>query len=568
MAPRFFLLLLALCGWALLGCRSVDRHSSSSAGTRKPPTAAETKEHAPDDPPVPLEKRAAAHAHYGAGVIHMMNREPEAAFREFRLALTQDPSAEDMALALSKQYLEAKEPQKAAELLNLASSRSGSSGAVFTWLGIAWLQLGKTNEAIAAHRTAIRKDPGSPVVYQNLYLQYLQAKQPQEAIRVADEAAAHAGTNVEFLLAVADMYINAGTQAAEQKKTADTKARAVLERVQKINPTLPGQRLQLAEALYAIADYTGAAALYLELLRNLPDVPVIREKVRARLTEIYLRGENREKATEQLRAMIKEDPANPLAHYWLGSVALDQGKFDEAIDNLNQCVLINPKLEQAWYDLARAQISADKGREALATLEKAREKFTANFVLEFLTGLAFSRQKAWDDSIQHYTEAEAVARATDPKRLTELFYFQFGSACERKGDFALAEKQFEKCIELAPNFAEGLNYLGYMWAEHGMKLDKARELIEKAVKLEPKNAAYLDSLGWVLFKLNQPKDGLQQILKAAEVSEKPDATIYDHLGDIYAALNQQEKAREAWRKSLSLEPNNGVRKKLGLEPEK
>jgi tetratricopeptide (TPR) repeat protein len=231
-------------------------------------------------------------------------------------------------------------------------------------------------------------------------------------------------------------------------------------------------------------------------------------------------------------------------------------------------VLINPKLEQAWYDLARAQISADKGREALATLEKAREKFTANFVLEFLTGLAFSRQKAWDDSIQHYTEAEAVARATDPKRLTELFYFQFGSACERKGDFALAEKQFEKCIELAPNFAEGLNYLGYMWAEHGMKLDKARELIEKAVKLEPKNAAYLDSLGWVLFKLNQPKDGLQQILKAAEVSEKPDATIYDHLGDIYAALNQQEKAREAWRKSLSLEPNNGVRKKLGLEPEK
>ncbi len=514
---------------------------------------------------MPLEKRVAAQAHYGSGIIHLMNRESEAAFKEFRLALTEDPSAEDMAIDLSKKYLEAKEPQKAAELLNLAAARPTSTAAVFTWLGIAYSQLGKTNEAIAAHRNAIRKAPGSLIGYQNLYFQYLRGKQPLEAIRVADEAAAHAGTDVEFLLAVADMYINAGAQLAEQKKAMDTKARALLERVQKENPPIPSQRLQLAEALYAVGEYTGAANIYLELLKSLPDVPLVREKVRARLTEIYLRGENREKATEQLRAMIKDDPANALAYYWLGALALDENKLDDAIDNLNRSLSINPKLEQAWYDLARAQISAGKGRDALATLEKAREKFTANFVVEFLTGLAYSREKAWDDSVQHFTEAEAVARATDPKRLTEQFYFQFGSACERKGDYAQAEKQFEKALEIAPNFAEALNYLCYMWAEHGMKLEKAKELIEKAVKVEPKNAAYLDSLGWVLFKLSQPKEGLEQILKAAELSEKPDATIYDHLGYIYAALNQREKAREAWKKSLSLEASEAVRKKLGLD---
>ena len=38
--------------------------------------------------------------------------------------------------------------------------------------------------------------------------------------------------------------------------------------------------------------------------------------------------------------------------------------------------------------------------------------------------------------------------------------------------------------------------------------------------------------------------------------------MYDHLGDIYAALKQPDKAREAWRKSLALEPNEEVRKKL------
>jgi Tfp pilus assembly protein PilF len=95
-----------------------------------------------------------------------------------------------------------------------------------------------------------------------------------------------------------------------------------------------------------------------------------------------------------------------------------------------------------------------------------------------------------------------------------------------------------------------------------MKLEQARDLIGKAVKLEPKNAAYLDSMGWVLYKLSKPKEALDYLLKAVELSDEPDATVYDHLGDIYAALNQRDKAREAWQKSVSLEANEEVKKKL------
>ena len=74
--------------------------------------------------------------------------------------------------------------------------------------------------------------------------------------------------------------------------------------------------------------------------------------------------------------------------------------------------------------------------------------------------------------------------------------------------------------------------------------------------------SYLDSLAWVMFKLKRPKEALPNALKAAEFSEKPDATVYDHIGDIYAALNELEKAREAWRKSLAVEKNEEVSKKL------
>jgi predicted negative regulator of RcsB-dependent stress response len=66
----------------------------------------------------------------------------------------------------------------------------------------------------------------------------------------------------------------------------------------------------------------------------------------------------------------------------------------------------------------------------------------------------------------------------------------------------------------------------------------------------------------VLYKLHQPKPALDYALKAIQFSEEEDATVYDHLGDIYNALGQKDKARQAWKKSFSLEADNSVRKKF------
>jgi tetratricopeptide (TPR) repeat protein len=170
--------------------------------------------------------------------------------------------------------------------------------------------------------------------------------------------------------------------------------------------------------------------------------------------------------------------------------------------------------------------------------------------------------KDFTNAVGHLTAAEVIASATDTNRLNHLFYYQLGAAYERGQRYEEAEKYLRKAISMSPDFSEGLNYLGYMWAERGVKLDEAREMIEKAVKLEPKNGAYLDSLAWVLYKSGKPSEALPSMLKAVELTEEPDVTVYDHLGDIYAALKQMDKAREAWRKAISIEPNKEIQKKL------
>lgn len=377
-----------------------------------------------------------------------------------------------------------------------------------------------------------------------------------------DEAARQQNVDVEFLVSLADLYASFANQSPAQKDSVRAKALQVLTRAEKLNPSSPQMRLLLAEGFNSMGDYKKATDLYLELLKTLPDLPLIRERVRAKLTDIYLKTEDRKRAVEQLQGILRDDPMNSQAYYFLGTIALEEKKLPDAAEYFTRTITLKPDFAQGYYDLAVAQIEMNKSGDALATLNKARQKFAENYMLEFCTAMAYGGQKDYGEAIKHYTSAEIMAKATEPERLTEFFYFQFGAAYERKGQFEDAEKQFQKCLQLKPDFAGALNYLGYMWAEHGMKLEQARDLIEKAVKLEPKNAAYLDSMGWVLYKLSKPKEALDYLLKAVQLTEEPDATVYDHLGDIYAALNQKDKAREAWQKSVSLDASEEVKKKL------
>jgi predicted Zn-dependent protease len=149
--------------------------------------------------------------------------------------------------------------------------------------------------------------------------------------------------------------------------------------------------------------------------------------------------------------------------------------------------------------------------------------------------------------------------------------FQSAALDEQMGHFRQSEKQFRELIRQEPDDAEALNYLGYMLADRGTKLQEALGMLEKAVKLEPENIAYLDSLGWVHFKLGRYQEAEEYLLRASRGS-RLDPTIFEHLGDVRAALGKKSEALEAYRSALDHgsdkpeELRNKIRK-LGVDPE-
>jgi len=85
-----------------------------------------------------------------------------------------------------------------------------------------------------------------------------------------------------------------------------------------------------------------------------------------------------------------------------------------------------------------------------------------------------------------------------------------------------------------------LNYLGYMLADRGDKLNDSIAYVQRALALDPKNPAYLDSLGWAQFKLALYEPA-EKNLRDALRYDQDDPAILEHLGDLLLATGRPRR---------------------------
>ena len=155
-----------------------------------------------------------------------------------------------------------------------------------------------------------------------------------------------------------------------------------------------------------------------------------------------------------------------------------------------------------------------------------------------------------------YPKAEAVINKalalSDNPDDQEYARFMLGSVYERQKKYDLAEEQFKKVLAVDPLNDAAANYLGYMLADRGVRLEESVRYIKDALKIEPNNGAYLDSLGWAYYKMKR-NDAAQVSLQKAVQLISNDPTIREHLGYVYLALGKKAKALQEWEHALKFE---------------
>ena len=547
--PVGFLMVLAVL---VAGCRTSAPGQAPVAKVAPVSSAAQAE----------WERRAEAHAAFAAGLVRGMNGDSEGLLNYFERVTEKDLSNYELVADVARRFLQQGKTDRALKLLDRVAERPDAPGELHALHGVALTSVGRTADALKAYMRAAERPPVIVAVYQAVVRILADDRRTAEALPLLVRARKSFATEPGSLLDIADLYRVIGSADARRQVQAKAAALEVLAQVRSLKPEDPALALRLSDRYAQLGQADQAEAVLRELQERAPR----NSAAVSRLAELYLRSGRIPEASRQLEALRKIDPANPVTYYFLGVVALEEKQFERARNHFERAILINPGLEPAHTDLAVALLSLLRPEEAVSVLDRARKEVPPSFRIEYLSGVARSQLKRFDQALEAYSAAEKLGSTNQPPLTDHRFYFQVGALLERKGDENKSIEYLEKALELKPDYDEALNHLGYMWAEKGKNLPKARAMIEQALKAEPENPAYMDSMGWVLFKQGKHSEALDWLLKARQRMTEPDATVLDHVGDAAAACARWDLAREAWAASLKVEASPAIAKKLAEAP--
>ncbi|MCK9174133.1 MAG: tetratricopeptide repeat protein [Desulforhopalus sp.] len=317
------------------------------------------------------------------------------------------------------------------------------------------------------------------------------------------------------------------------------------------------------------------------------------EKAGVNLAQLYIDQQKYTDAEQELNRLRSFSDNISTIDYFRASLYLKQRRNEEA-ENLLASLLDTPRQNDAAWFLGLLQYQEQKKKQALATLKKVgsdSENFEESV---YLQTRIYEELKDFNEAIKNLKEYIADHEHSSPifyalissllqshgkMRETKAFLeegrtlypdnvqllYEAGLFYERQGSEAQAIRSMEKILELNPDHAEALNFLGYSWADQGIKLDRAFEYVTRANELKPENGFILDSLGWVLYKqgnLHKAADSLHRALRITPEN----SLIMEHLGDVYSALKQPRDARkyyeEAWKASNDSKEKERIRAKI------
>jgi tetratricopeptide (TPR) repeat protein len=281
-------------------------------------------------------------------------------------------------------------------------------------------------------------------------------------------------------------------------------------------------------------------------LKRLNDLTGNPEQADLTLVKLHIRWEEYGKAIVLLQKMLKKEQELSEARYLLGALQVQKKQYQDALQTLAQ---IDPEADEHEDALIlQVRVLKELGREdeAARRLEAALSK-DSQLSPEVWLLLIGIYQAAEQDAACRKTFARALENYPDNERLL----YDYGLFLNESGRRKQALASMNKLLQLNPDHAGALNYIGYTWAESKTNLSKAFLYLTRAGELKPDNPSIHDSLGWVYYQMGSLDNAVRTLQEAAAMAPD-DPAVHEHLAEALAAAGQRAEAEKAWRKALEL----------------
>jgi tetratricopeptide (TPR) repeat protein len=485
--------------------------------------------------------------HMVLGQLYTVKHQPEKAEAEFKTAQAIEPESEEVVLNLARLYAESGDVQHAVKAIEVVPEDGRTPKMEFT-LGALYDQLKQPKDAIAAYKRADDLEPGDLQTQDALAAALLSDDQLDEALKQYQALSEADPENTEALVHIGEIL-------RRQGKYED--ALASIRKARKIDPTSLEAGFNEGLLLDVLGRFDDAVQTYQEMVdatSHANGAYTDEEKNNRaifleRLGALYLEENKTDPALAAYQKMIDMGGSFASRGYQ-GQVDAyrDAHEYDKAIDVSRKAVAADPKDRDLKLMLAGELADQDHPDEGLAMAKSLLDGATPDQQRGVWVAIAQMdvRLKRWKDAEDALNQVEPLATKKEDR--TYLFFLR-GECAERQKHEDQAEGFFRQALNLDPENTMTLNYLGYMWADKGIKLPDALKMIRKAVDLEPMNGAYLDSLGWVYFKMGEyelAEDNLRQAVNR----DQSDPTVHMHLGDLYEKTGRIRLAAAQWQISL------------------
>jgi predicted Zn-dependent protease len=409
----------------------------------------------------------------------------------------------------------------------------------------------KMDEALDVLRKLEHRDPENSAIPERIVLDLARAGRFAEAEDKARELMARRPENRGARRLLATVLFERGSLEEGEK---------VLRVLVEADPDDALTRRTLASELVRERRFDEGRAMYEEMSRRAGNDPRRADTKRAAAIElgfIAFMQKNWAEARRILKPLAVEGATvHPRAARILLATDRDSETFAAGLADAKALAAADPDDPEWAANVAEFQDRTGDRKAAEASLAALAASGDLDSILAAAD--AYGRLKRYDEAVR--VARVAVAKAPEN---TEA-QFRLASSLERGGNPAEAEKVFLEILVVRPNDSPTQNYLGYMWADQNVKLERARDLLEKAVSREPRNAAYLDSLGWVYFRLGN-LSAAEKNLREAQRREPGDPTIVEHLGDLEMKQGDMAGAVRNWEKALELQHEEPERIRQKLE---
>ncbi len=201
-------------------------------------------------------------------------------------------------------------------------------------------------------------------------------------------------------------------------------------------------------------------------------------------------------------------------HYLRGTEELGKFYWNQARNSLENALKLDPTFAMAHYQLAYVyqslnEISArdEAIKKAMAYAQKATEKERLYIESDYADYIE-------NDQLKSIRILEQLAnKYPNEKEAHNLL----GGFYNFRGNLDKAMEEFNRALELDPNYAEVIGYVALAWRTKG-DFEKALELYKKYVSLSPGDANPLDSMANLYFRMGRIDDAIANFKEALRVN--------------------------------------------------